>query len=61
MTWEEVERGIEIGDFTLADVPDRVEERDDLWCPPTGGDRYDLAPLLGAVARFLPPGDVSRA
>ncbi len=61
VTWEEVERGIELADFTLANVPDRVEELGDLWCPPTDGDRYDLAPLLGAVARFLPPGDVSRA
>ena len=60
VTWAEVERGIEIADFTLANVPDRVEARGDLWCPPTGGARYDLAPLLGAAARFLPPGDVAR-
>jgi bifunctional non-homologous end joining protein LigD len=60
VTWEEVERGIEIADFTLANVPARVEELGDLWCPPTGGVRYELAPLLGAAAKFLPAGDLAR-
>ncbi len=51
VTWAEVEDGVEIEDFTLANVPARVRDRGELWAPPTGGSRFDLAPLLGAAAR----------
>jgi len=33
VTWEEVESGVEIGDFTIANVPARVRELGDLWKP----------------------------
>ena len=33
MTWEEVERGIRIEDFTIKNVPARVEKLGDLWKP----------------------------
>ena len=41
VSWEEVEAGIEIGDFTIANVPARVRELGDLW-----------KPLLAARGRF---------
>jgi bifunctional non-homologous end joining protein LigD len=33
VTWEEVERGIGIEDFTMANVPERVRRLGDLWTP----------------------------
>jgi len=33
VTWQEVERGIRIEDFTLANVPARVSKLGDLWRP----------------------------
>jgi bifunctional non-homologous end joining protein LigD len=33
VTWEEVERGIRIEDFTIRNVPDRVRRLGDLWKP----------------------------
>jgi bifunctional non-homologous end joining protein LigD len=33
VTWEEIERGIRIEDFTLRNVPARVRELGDLWKP----------------------------
>jgi bifunctional non-homologous end joining protein LigD len=41
VTWEEVERGIEIGDFRLDNMPARVRKLGDLW-----------KPLLAARGRF---------
>jgi len=47
VTWEEVERGIEPQDFTVRNVPARVEKIGDLWKPLTQKrGRYDLEPLL---------------
>jgi bifunctional non-homologous end joining protein LigD len=33
VTWLELEKGVEITDFTMQDVPARVRERGDLWKP----------------------------
>ena len=41
ITWREIERGIRIEDFTVANVPARVEKLGDLW-----------KPLLAAKGRF---------
>ena len=47
VTWREVERGVRIEDFTVANVPARVRELGDLWKPllATKG-RFDLKPYL---------------
>jgi bifunctional non-homologous end joining protein LigD len=31
VTWQEIEKGIQIEDFTMNNVPERVRERGDLW------------------------------
>jgi bifunctional non-homologous end joining protein LigD len=41
VTWREIERGVQIGDFTMLNVPKRVEKIGDLW-----------KPLLSARKRF---------
>jgi len=41
VTWQEVERGIEVEEFTMANVPARVRRRGDLW-----------ASLLASRGRF---------
>ncbi len=41
VTWQEVERGVEIEDFRIDNVPARVRRRGDLW-----------RPLLAARGRF---------
>jgi len=41
ITWREIERGIRIEDFTVANVPARVGKLGDLW-----------KPLLAAKGRF---------
>lgn len=47
VTWEEVESGIEISDFTIRNVPDRVERLGDLWKPLLyQRGRFDLAKRL---------------
>jgi bifunctional non-homologous end joining protein LigD len=48
VTWEEVESGIEIEDFRLDNVRQRLEKVGDLWKPLVAKrGRFDLAPLLG--------------
>jgi len=47
VTWPEVEAGIEIEDFRMDNVPDRIRRRGDLWAPllaPSG--RFRLEKLL---------------
>ena len=51
--WREVERGAKTEDFDLRNVPARLAARGELFCPPTGGDRFDLAPLIPAAAQQL--------
>jgi bifunctional non-homologous end joining protein LigD len=41
VTWDEVEAGFEITDFTMAQVPERLRRLGDLW-----------KPLLAARGRF---------
>ncbi len=48
VSWDEVEGGCRPEDFTLLDVPERIERLGDLWAPllcKTG--RFDLARLTG--------------
>src|SRR6185312_3576284 len=33
VTWEEIERGIEIDDFRVDNVPERIRREGDLWAP----------------------------
>jgi bifunctional non-homologous end joining protein LigD len=33
ITWDELVRGVRIEDFTLANMPDRIESQGDLWAP----------------------------
>lgn len=48
LTWDEVEGGCVPEDFTIANVPDRIDEVGDLWKPLTQQrGRYDLQTLLG--------------
>ena len=50
VAWEEVEAGCEPADFTLLDVPERIERLGDLWAPLLKSrGRFDL----GALARRL--------
>ncbi|MDX1583537.1 MAG: non-homologous end-joining DNA ligase [Thermoanaerobaculia bacterium] len=46
VTWDEVEKGVEIDDFTIGNVPDRVEKIGDLWKPLLGRKRFNLAKFL---------------
>jgi bifunctional non-homologous end joining protein LigD len=41
LTWDEVEQGVAMSDFTIANVPERVKKLGDLW-----------KPLLAARGRF---------
>ncbi len=44
VTWREVERGVKIEDFTVRNVPKRVEKVGDLWKPLLAArGRFDLA------------------
>lgn len=48
VTWDEVESGIQMQDFTMLNVPQRVAQVGDLWKPLTQQrGRYDLSRLLG--------------
>jgi bifunctional non-homologous end joining protein LigD len=47
VTWKEVERGIRIEDFTVGNVPARVDRLGDLWKPMLARrGRFDLARFL---------------
>jgi bifunctional non-homologous end joining protein LigD len=46
--WKEIEAGVEIEDFTLANARQRIKKRGDLWAPlaPGAKGRFDLRKLL---------------
>jgi bifunctional non-homologous end joining protein LigD len=47
VTWQEVEAGLRISDFTVANVPERVRKLGDLWKPLLAArGRFALAKLL---------------
>jgi bifunctional non-homologous end joining protein LigD len=47
VTWEEIEHGISIDDFSMANVPDRIARVGDLWKPMAAkGGRFALSTLL---------------
>jgi bifunctional non-homologous end joining protein LigD len=47
VTWQEIEDGVAIDDFTIFNVPARVAERGDLWAPVVDPkDRFDLGKYL---------------
>ena len=47
VTWDEVEAGVEIEDFTLRNVPARLAEKGDLFRPLLlARGRFDLSPLI---------------
>ncbi len=47
VTWEEVERGIRIEDFTIENVPERLRRLGDLWQPLLDtANRFDLETML---------------
>jgi bifunctional non-homologous end joining protein LigD len=50
VTWDEVEAGFEITDFTVANVPDRVRKLGDLWRPLLSSrGRFPLERLLSVL------------
>ena len=42
VTWEELEDGVKLEEFTMFNVPDRLKEVGDLWKPVIGKKRVDL-------------------
>jgi bifunctional non-homologous end joining protein LigD len=47
VTWKEIENGIEIGDFTISNVPARLAKLGDLWAPLNASrGRFNLTALL---------------
>jgi len=55
VTWEELEAGATIDDFTMQNMPARLEKVGDLWAPVVGKDRFDLLTI------FTPPVKKTRA
>ena len=50
VSWDEVESGIELDDFRLDNVRERLAAKGDLWAPMKAKrGRFDLRPLLAAV------------
>ena len=50
VTWDEIEAGIEIADFRLDNMMQRIEEAGDLWAPLAAKrGRFDLSQLLQAL------------
>jgi bifunctional non-homologous end joining protein LigD len=51
VTWNEIEDGVEIDDFHMRNMQQRLKAVGDLWAPLAAkSGRFDLRPLLGAVS-----------
>ena len=50
ITWDEVEDGVEITDFTMANARRRIAEQGDMWAPlrPAARRRFDLRSVMSA-------------
>ena len=47
LTWDEVEKGVQLSDFTIANVPARVKKLGDLWKPLLAArGRFDLESVM---------------
>lgn len=46
VTWEEIENGVKLEDFTIGNVPERIEALGDLWKPLLGRKRFNLAKFI---------------
>lgn len=52
VTWDEVERGVELEDFTMLNALDRIKKAGDLWKPLTQArGRFDLSALVEQLPR----------
>jgi bifunctional non-homologous end joining protein LigD len=47
--WEEVENEVEIADFTIRNVPERIEQAGDLWKPLLGRKRFHLEKFIAEL------------
>jgi bifunctional non-homologous end joining protein LigD len=49
--WKEVDAGVEIDDFTLANARERIGKRGDMWAPlrPGAKGRFELRKLIGGA------------
>lgn len=52
LEWEELNRNIHPSDFTLMNVPTRLEEKGDLFALIHEGIKYDLSPLLQFIQNY---------
>ena len=50
VTWDEIESGATIDDFTIDNVPARIAKLGDLWLPTLEGERFDLERLMGSMS-----------
>lgn len=46
VTWKEIEGDVEIEDFTIGNVPERIDQVGDLWKPMLGRSRFDLTKFI---------------
>lgn len=49
VSWEEIENEIEITDFTIRNVPERIEQSGDLWKPLLGRKRFNLEKFIAEL------------
>jgi bifunctional non-homologous end joining protein LigD len=49
VSWEEIENEVEIGDFTILNVPERIAQSGDLWKPLLGRKRFNLEKFVAEL------------